>query len=163
MNRLEIARELLSLCRSQGMRIATVESCTGGMVASALTDIPGSSDIFERGFVTYSNASKAELLGVDATLIVKEGAVSEAVARAMAEGAIRHSRAELSVAITGIAGPDGGSDEKPVGLVYIATAWKNGDSLDTHCTRHIFTGDRAAIRQTATIEALAALKSRSSN
>ena len=106
--------------------IATAESCTGGLVAGALTDIPGSSAVFERGFVTYSNDAKAELLGVPANLIAAHGAVSEPVARAMARGALTHSMASLSVAITGIAGPGGGTAEKPEGLVHFATAHRDG-------------------------------------
>lgn len=108
--------------RAAGRRIATAESCTGGMVAAALTAIPGSSDVFERGFVTYSNAAKTEMLGVPADLIERHGAVSAEVATAMARGAIQHSRADSAVAVTGIAGPGGGSAAKPVGLVYVAVA-----------------------------------------
>ena len=108
------AAQILRAARSLGLRIATVESCTGGMVAVALTDLAGSSDVFDRGFVTYSNEAKTELLGVPAALIANHGAVSEAVARAMAEGALRHAKAQLSVAVTGIAGPDGAVEGKPV-------------------------------------------------
>ena len=111
---------LLETCRSCGDTIVTAESCTGGLVAATLTAIPGSSDVFERGFVTYSNAAKSEMLGVPFWLIERHGAVSEDVARAMAGGALLHSRASLAVAVTGIAGPDGGTQEKPVGLVYFA-------------------------------------------
>ena len=109
-----------SACRKRGELIATAESCTGGLVAGTLTAIPGASDVFERGFVTYSNASKSEMLGVPVWLIERHGAVSEDVARAMAGGALTHSRASLAVAVTGIAGPDGGTAEKPVGLVHFA-------------------------------------------
>jgi len=116
------AEKLLADARAKGLTIATAESCTGGLVAGLLTEIAGSSDVFERGFVTYSNKAKQDLLGVPGALIRQHGAVSEAVARAMAEGAIRHSTAQLSVAITGIAGPGGGSEDKPVGLVHIAAA-----------------------------------------
>ncbi len=116
------ARRLLELCRAQGLRIATAESCTGGLVAGALTEITGSSDVLDRGFVTYSNDAKAAMLGVPRELISHHGAVSEEVARAMAEGALAHSGAELAVAITGIAGPNGGSAEKPVGLVHFGCA-----------------------------------------
>lgn len=115
-----LAVDLLSDCRERGILITTAESCTGGLLAATLTAIPGSSDCFERGFVTYSNTSKSEMLGVPVWLIERHGAVSEDVARAMAGGALTHSRADLAVAITGIAGPDGGTPEKPVGLVYFA-------------------------------------------
>ena len=122
------AEKLLAEARVKGLKIATAESCTGGLVAGLLTEIAGSSDVFERGFVTYSNKAKQELLGVPGALIRQHGAVSELVARAMAEGAIRHSTAQLSVAITGVAGPGGGSDEKPVGLVHI-TAARAGEAI----------------------------------
>jgi len=117
---MKLAVDLLSVCRERGELIATAESCTGGLLAATMTAIPGCSDCFERGFVTYSNASKSEMLGVPYWLIEKHGAVSEDVARAMAGGALTHSQANLAVAITGIAGPDGGTAEKPVGLVYFA-------------------------------------------
>jgi nicotinamide-nucleotide amidase len=119
---LQQAAALLAAARATGLKIATAESCTGGLIAGLLTEIAGSSDVFERGFVTYSNQAKEEMLGVPAATLRQHGAVSEAVARAMAEGAIRNSAAQLSVAVTGIAGPGGGTDEKPVGLVYIAAA-----------------------------------------
>ncbi|MGO9173800.1 MAG: CinA family protein [Rhodomicrobium sp.] len=117
-----LAEEVLLRARGLGFMIATAESCTGGLVAGALTSIAGSSDVFERGFVTYSNEAKAEMLGVDAALIAAHGAVSREVAIAMAACALRQSRAQLSVAVTGIAGPGGGSAEKPVGLVHFAAA-----------------------------------------
>ncbi|MBK1623521.1 CinA family protein [Afifella marina] len=120
------AIELLALCKDKGVRLATAESCTGGGIAAALTDIPGSSAAFERGFVTYSNEAKEELLSVPKTLIDVEGAVSEAVARAMAEGALAHSHADLAVSVTGVAGPDGGTEAKPVGLVHFAVAQRHG-------------------------------------
>ena len=116
------AENLLTKARASDVRIATAESCTGGLIASLLTEIPGSSDVFGRGFVTYSNKAKEDMLGVPAATLRQHGAVSEAVARIMAEGAIRNSTAQLSVAVTGIAGPGGGTDEKPVGLVHIAAA-----------------------------------------
>ena len=115
------AEDILQIARAQGVRIATAESCTGGLVSAALTSVPGSSDVFERGFVTYSNAAKSEMLGVDATLIEMHGAVSEDVARAMAEGAVSRSDADLAVSITGIAGP-GGSEHKPEGQVCFGVA-----------------------------------------
>ncbi len=117
-----LAEEVLQKARAPGLKIATAESCTGGLVAAALTSIAGSSDVFERGFVTYSNEAKEEMLGVESGLLEKYGAVSREVAIAMAEGALRHSPAHLSVAVTGIAGPGGGSAEKPVGLVHFAAA-----------------------------------------
>src|ERR1700710_2887612 len=113
------AERPLAAARVGGVKIAAAESCTGGLVAGLLTEIPGSSDVFDRGFVTYSNRAKEEMLGVPAAMTRQHGAVSEPVARAMAEGAIRNSAAQLALAITGIAGPGGGSDEKPVGLVHI--------------------------------------------
>jgi nicotinamide-nucleotide amidase len=122
--------------------LATAESCTGGMIAAACTDLAGASDWFERGFVTYSNAAKTEMLGVPAALIEQEGAVSEAVARAMADGALAHSQAHVSLAVTGVAGPTGGSDAKPVGTVWFA--WCVGG--ETHSEMQHFPGDRAAIR-----------------
>jgi len=121
-----LARQVLDACESRGLMTVTAESCTGGMVAAALTDMPGSSAVVERGFVTYSNAAKTESLGVPAALIEVHGAVSRPVARAMAEGALAHSRADLAVAITGIAGPGGGSAGKPEGLVHFATARRGG-------------------------------------
>jgi nicotinamide-nucleotide amidase len=128
--------------REERLLLATAESCTGGMVASAITDISGSSGWFERGFVTYSNQAKIEMIGVPAELIDKHGAVSEPVARAMAEGALRNSRAQLSLAITGVAGPGGGSDEKPVGTVVFA--WAN--RVHTDCQTLKLKGDRHQIR-----------------
>ncbi len=121
-----MAAELLALCEARGLTIATAESCTGGMVAAALTDVPGSSAVVERGFVTYSNAAKTECLGVPAEMIAAHGAVSGPVARAMAEGALAHSPADLAVAITGVAGPGGGTAEKPEGLVHFACARRAG-------------------------------------
>jgi nicotinamide-nucleotide amidase len=117
---------LLADARAKGLKIATAESCTGGLIAGLLTEIAGSSDVFERGFVTYSNDAKHEMLGVRQSLLERHGAVSEEVARAMAEGALKKSHADLAVAVTGIAGPGGGTDTKPVGLVHIALARKDG-------------------------------------
>jgi nicotinamide-nucleotide amidase len=126
-----------------GYMLATAESCTGGLISAACTSVAGSSDWFERGFVTYSNAAKTELLGVDAALIAEHGAVSEPVARAMAFGAIRHSKAQVSIAVTGVAGPTGGSAAKPVGTVWFG--------FSVHGTLHSevqhFAGDRAAVRE----------------
>lgn len=116
------AREVLDACRDGGLMLATVESCTGGLIAAILTEVPGSSAVVERGFVTYSNRAKTDLVGVPADLLRQHGAVSEQVARAMAEGALERSPVDIAVSVTGIAGPDGGSVEKPVGLVHLACA-----------------------------------------
>ena len=121
-----LAEATLHAARGRGRKLATAESCTGGLVGAALTAIPGSSDVFDRGFITYSNTAKTGLLGVDAAVIEAAGAVSEPVARAMAEGAVRNSDAAVVVAITGIAGPGGGSADKPVGLVWFALARRDG-------------------------------------
>lgn len=118
----DLAIEVLNACRRSSLMIATAESCTGGLIAAALTDIAGSSDVVERGFVTYSNDAKHELLGVPKHLIETKGAVSQEVAIAMAEGALKSSRADIAVAVTGVAGPSGGSEAKPVGLVHLAVA-----------------------------------------
>ena len=126
-----LAAEVLKACEARGLMVATAESCTGGMVAAALTDIPGSSSVVERGFITYSNAAKAEMLGVPITLTEDPGAVSEPVARAMAMGALNHSRASLAVAITGVAGPGGGTASKPEGLVHFACARRGGSTTHT--------------------------------
>lgn len=146
------AADLLEKCSSKGLKIATAESCTGGLIAACLTEIPGSSDVVERGFVTYSNVAKSEMLDVPVALIASEGAVSEAVAVAMAEGALSRSHADLSVAVTGIAGPGGGSKDKPVGLVHIAASRRAGKTLHRACEF----GDpgRDAVRQSTVLEAL---------
>jgi len=135
--------------RRHGLTAATAESCTGGLVAGAITDIPGSSAWFERGFVTYSNEAKMEMLGVRPETLATHGAVSEATAAEMATGALTHSRADVAVAVTGIAGPDGGNPAKPVGTVCFAWARRNR-AVDTDTRR--FAGDRAAVRA-ATVEA----------
>jgi len=116
------AAALLTLCRNRGLKLATAESCTGGLIAGLLTEIPGSSAVVERGFVVYSNLAKQEMLGVPVATLVQWGAVSEATARAMAEGALARSAVDLAIAVTGVAGPDGGTAEKPVGLVHFAAA-----------------------------------------
>ena len=123
------AKRVLALCRARGLRVATAESCTGGLVAAALTEISGSSDVVERGFVTYSNAAKQQMLGVPAAALKRHGAVSGATAAAMAAGALKNSPADLAVAITGIAGPGGGTKQKPVGLVHFAAASRDGRRL----------------------------------
>lgn len=143
---------LLALLRSRGLMVATAESCTGGMVAAALTAIPGSSDVVDRGFVTYSNEAKTDMLGVPAALIATHGAVSEPVARAMAEGALSRSRAGITVALTGIAGPGGGSDSKPVGLVHLAAARAGHPTL--HLERRYGDLGRKDIREAALRDAL---------
>lgn len=140
------AARIVSQMRARGWKFASAESCTGGLIAAALTHVAGSSDVVDRGFVTYSNAAKTELLGVPAQTIAHHGAVSEPVARAMAEGALSRSLADIAVSVTGIAGPGGGSAEKPVGLVWFAFARRDGDTTAQH---RIFTGDRAAIRAAA--------------
>jgi nicotinamide-nucleotide amidase len=117
-----LASEVLAKARAAGLKIATAESCTGGLVAGLLTEIPGSSDVFERGFVTYSNDAKRELLGVPEDLLQTRGAVSAEVAGAMARGALEHAAADAAIAVTGIAGPGGGTKDKPVGLVFIAAS-----------------------------------------
>ncbi len=127
------AIDVLNACRKHGIMIATTESCTGGLIAAALTDIAGSSDVVDRGFVTYSNEAKNEMIGVPMELINQVGAVSKEVAIAMAEGALNNSRAGISIAVTGIAGPGGGSAEKPVGLVHIASARKGFATLHKEC------------------------------
>ena len=126
---LRLAEDVLGGARAQGLHIATAESCTGGLIGAALTEIPGSSDVLERGFIVYSNRAKTGLLGVPKDLIDKNGAVSEAVAHAMAEGALQCSPVELAVAVTGIAGPGGGTTAKPVGLVHIAAARRDRATL----------------------------------
>jgi len=128
----QIARRVLDLCRARSLRIATAESCTGGLVAAALTEIAGSSDVVECGFVTYSDAAKGTMLGVPAATLTRYGAVSSATAAAMAKGALRNSPADLAVAITGIAGPGGGSRQKPVGLVYFAAVSRDDRRLARH-------------------------------
>jgi len=127
------AAHLLAAARARNIKITSAESCTGGLIAALLTEIAGSSDVFDRGFVTYSNQAKEEMLGVPGAMIRQHGAVSESVARAMAEGAIRQSRAQLAVAVTGIAGPGGGTDEKPVGLVHIAAVRAGEATLHREC------------------------------
>lgn len=127
-----LARQVVAAATAHGLMIATAESCTGGLVAGALTAVAGSSAVVERGFVTYSNAAKVELLGVPESLIEAHGAVSEPVARAMAEGAVERSRAVIAVSITGIAGPGGGSPEKPVGLVHFGAVGPAGASHREH-------------------------------
>ena len=134
--------------RRRGWRLATAESCTGGLIAAACTTVAGSSDWFERGFVSYSNAAKTQMLGVDAALIAAHGAVSEAVACAMAQGAAERAGAELAVAVTGIAGPGGATPGKPVGTVWLALAQRGAAAGMTSRAEHLlFDGDRASVRE----------------
>ncbi len=156
MDTARLCEQLALRLQARRWMMATAESCTGGLIAARCTDLAGSSTWFERGFVTYSNAAKSELLGVPALLIEQHGAVSEPVARAMALGAVRHAHAQVSVAVTGVAGPSGGSAEKPVGTVWLA--WCVDERVDSVC-RH-FTGDRAAIRAATVAHALQGLLDR---
>lgn len=149
---LDAARDLLAALECRGLTLATAESCTGGLIAAALTAVPGSSAVVTRGYVTYSNDAKEEMLGVPAELLRTAGAVSEAVARAMAEGALRASGADVALSCTGIAGPSGATAEKPVGLVFIGCATKGAP---TRVARHVFPGDRAAVRAATVAEAFA--------
>jgi len=149
-----LAEDVIRRCRAAGLRLATAESCTGGLVAGCLTSVSGSSAVFDRGLVTYANRAKTELLGVPGSLLAVDGAVSEGAARAMAEGALSSAATQVSIAVTGIAGPEGGTASKPVGLVHIATARTGRDTLHE---RHVFTGDRQTIRMAAVEAALALL------
>ena len=151
-----LATDVLARCRAAGLMVATAESCTGGLVAACLTEIAGSSDVVERGFVTYANAAKVELLGVAEATLERHGAVSAETAGEMLAGALTRSPADLVVAITGIAGPGGGSAEKPVGLVYIGVQRRGRDA---RIERHVFTGDRAAVREASLRRALSLLLS----
>ncbi|VTU32418.1 Nicotinamide-nucleotide amidohydrolase PncC [Variovorax sp. SRS16] len=144
---------LAELLQQRRWMLATAESCTGGLIAGACTDLAGSSAWFERGFVSYSNEAKSELLGVDAALIAAHGAVSEAVARAMAAGAIAHSKAQVALAVTGVAGPSGGTADKPVGTVWFG--WSVDGQLRTE--RRRFDGDRATVRAATVFHALQTL------
>ncbi len=148
------SRAVLDLCRANGLKLATAESCTGGLVAAVLTEIAGSSDVVERGFVTYSNEAKQELLGVAAATLAAHGAVSEATAREMAQGALRASRADVAVSITGVAGPGGGSADKPVGLVHFACATRSATAA---AERRFGEIGRGAVRLAAVAQALAML------
>jgi nicotinamide-nucleotide amidase len=153
---LALASSVLDACRARSWHIGTAESCTGGLVAAALTAIAGSSDVVERGFVAYSNEAKSELLGVPPATIAAHGAVSAETAMAMAQGAIARAPIDLAVSITGIAGPGSGGAEKPVGLVLFGIARRDGAC---RTERRVFAGDRAAIRHAALVEALRLLES----
>ena len=147
-----LAGTVLERARAQGLMVATAESCTGGLVAAALTDVPGASDVFDRGFVVYSNVAKRQVLAVPEALLLEYGAVSEEVARAMAEGALAASKASATVAVTGIAGPGGGTPEKPVGLVWFATARRG--ALTRSASERYGDRGRGEIRAAATETAL---------
>ena len=158
MSALDTSKALASLLIAQGWKIALAESCTGGLICATLTELPGSSDWFERGYITYSNLAKTECLGVAKELIESHGAVSEAVAKAMAEGAQQNAKVKSAISITGIAGPSGGSAEKPVGTVCFGWAIQNkGGDVTTTCDTKHFQGDRQAIREQATNFALTKL------
>jgi nicotinamide-nucleotide amidase len=148
---LDQVEKLSQILRQKKLMLTTAESCTAGMISAAITDLPGSSDILERGFITYSNQSKIDLLGVYATTLEAHGAVSEQTACAMAEGALRQSKGDVAVAVTGIAGPSGGSAEKPVGLVFISVSLRG---YETRVWKHLFKGNRADIRRAAALEAV---------
>ncbi|HUI34858.1 MAG TPA: CinA family protein [Stellaceae bacterium] len=147
---IELATVVLETCRRRGWRVATAESCTGGLIVAALTAIAGSSDVVDRGFVTYSNRAKMELLGVPEATLAGHGAVSSETALAMAKGAVARAGVDLAVSVTGVAGPGGGSAEKPVGLVHVGIATRT----DGRTERRIFPGDRTEIRRAAVVLAL---------
>ena len=152
---LDLAKTVLAVCRARNWRIATAESCTGGLVAAALTAIAGASEVVERGYVTYSNKSKMELLGVPPEIIGAHGAISAETAAAMARGAVARAGVDLAVAVTGLAGPGGGTPQKPVGLVYLGVARKDGKPRVEH---RIYSGERTEVRQAALVEALKLLQ-----
>ena len=150
----DAAERVLHACRKRGLKVVTAESCTGGLVAATLTAIAGSSDVVERAYVTYANEAKREMLGVPWDALLGHGAVSDPVARAMAQGALTRSGADLAVSVTGVAGPGGGTPEKPVGLVHFAAARAGYDLV---AERHVFPGDRDSIRRVSVITALTML------
>ena len=150
-----LAAAVLETCRAAGLVVTTAESCTGGLIAGALTEVAGSSEVFERGFVTYSDEAKQTLLGVPTSLFDTVGAVSKEVARAMAEGAMARSEAQLAVSVTGIAGPAGGTETKPVGLVHMAIAREGREIADF---RDVFPGDRSDVRAATVVAALQRLR-----
>ena len=152
---IEAARALLDRCRRRKLTIATAESCTGGLLAATLTDIPGSSDVLDRGFVTYSNAAKQQMLGVPPETLTRHGAVSRETAEAMVQGALAQAPVDLVVSITGIAGPGGGTPGKPVGLVHVAAASRSGALV--HHERHYGDIGRANVRRVSVLDALAML------
>lgn len=146
----QIVEKLAHKLTQHGIKLCTAESCTGGLIAKTLTDLAGSSDWFDRGFVTYSNQAKTDMLSVPASLIDRYGAVSEAVAGAMLNGAIKHSEAQYAISVTGVAGPGGGSDDKPVGTVWIGVGCEDNKIV----RRYVFSGDRDGVRQTSLTTAL---------
>lgn len=148
----ELAEELGRQLLSHNLLITTAESCTGGLIAGAITEVPGSSSWFERGAVTYSNAAKQAMLGVEAAIFDKHGAVSEACVNAMARGALVSADAHVAISVSGIAGPDGATPDKPLGTVWIAWAWAGKSATDAEC--HIFPGDRQQVREQAVCQAL---------
>lgn len=152
-----LVQQLANILLTKGFKIALAESCTGGLLAAHLTSLAGSSEWFERGFITYSNQAKEESVGVAHALIEHYGAVSEEVARAMAEGVLNNSRAQVSVAITGIAGPGGGSANKPVGLVCFAWGVRENNLIQTRSQTHQFSGDRQSVREQASVYAIKSL------
>lgn len=157
---LTLAQSVLEACRARGWRAAAAESCTGGLLAAALTAIAGSSDVVERGFVTYSNEAKSELLGVPPELIAEHGAVSEETAAAMARGVVARAPVDIAISVTGIAGPGGATATKPVGLVVIGLARRDGSC---RTERRVFPGDRAAVRERALHMALGLLEAEARN
>ncbi len=152
---LDEAAALLEACRGRRWMVATAESCTGGLIAATLTAIAGASDVVDRGFVTYSNEAKIELLGVPRTVLAEHGAVSEQVTRAMAQGALARSRADIAISVTGIAGPGGASADKPVGLVWFGVAQR---AAGLHSEKVIFPGDRTAVREATVARAFALIR-----
>lgn len=156
----QAAEALLNACKERGIMIATAESCTGGLIAGCLTEVAGSSAVVDRGFVTYSNQAKSDMLGVPMDMIESHGAVSENVAKAMAVGALAKSKAMLTISVTGVAGPGGGSAEKPVGLVHFGSAMTKQPTLHQ---RHVFDGDRSDIRRETVRTALRMLADRLTN
>lgn len=151
----DIATEVLNICREKGLTVSTAESCTGGLIGATLTAVSGSSDVVDRGFITYSNQAKHEMLGVSSASLDQYGAVSEVVAQEMSEGGVLKANTGLCVAVTGIAGPTGGTAQKPVGLVYISCAKKNGVTV---VEKHVFAGTRDEVRQQTVKRALELLK-----
>jgi len=149
------AEGLLEICRRKKLTIATAESCTGGLVAGMLTEIPGVSSMLDRGFITYSNQAKQEMLGVPAATLEAHGAVSRETAEAMAKGALAHAPVDLAVSVTGVAGPDGGSDEKPVGLVHFAAASRSGQL--SHVEKRLGNPGRTEIRKRSVLQAIVML------
>ena len=148
---IELTGELISVCRKKNIKITTAESCTGGLIASCITSVTGSSDVFECGFITYSNNAKSDMLGVPIDMIIADGAVSKTVAVAMSEGALKATPAKLTISVTGIAGPGGGTIEKPVGTVHIASARAEVSTIEQG---HIFVGNRDEIRMASVTKAI---------